>query len=905
MNKFTFRQVILLLAFVLVLPSYSQDKRHYVSLNQNETEWTITHGDDVLFHGTGHVDFNNMPPFIKYVVDSLDAVKPVNRVKKNAGMNHAPATTIVEPLITTSWDQGTPYNDLMPTIDGVHAKAGCSTISTAQVVNYYRYMKPWTVSYDQTTYTDPEVMVHKNITKWYDPSEVSCPMPVYHVDYSFNGWSNNLSPAELCEAIAFAQQASFSSDETGTYYIDQSHAIQKRFGYLTEVIQTDVLNVVEPLKAQLNQQRPVIINAADNNNTGHSFIVDGYSSEEEFHLNLGWGESWNCWSTPELWAYNQGIYAITLYPDYNDEGLFLKEDEAGTAVFHNLTTGEVFKQEMELAPTTNGLTGLFFYAVNIAQMRLSAGEYEYCLEYESGKQISVPMPVPSEYELYTFYDHYSPSLVKGTSRLSVPYDCRLTFYACFDERFAGAVPWELEVILEQFHRESYSVGEVELNLTNRDSTLNVLAPTEYFEQEAYGEYKATIENIPAGYYQFSANVHSETLGEFSVGIGAGAIPCGGNNYRDLVDNYYNGELYLWYGSIYEWTDASNPFVEPLMFKLPRHNTKGSYTLDLAMGTGAQNILEIYAKWVDELDENGNVIYVPFESTITYIVDGQVYKTDNVVIDSEIELPDAPEIDGYTFYRWEGLPEDMIMPDHDITVTAVYALRGDVNLDEKVNITDAVDIVNYCLGYGSINFEAVLSDVNRDEMYTITDAISVLNIIYGEPVSYAPRRVNASCESLDLSQMNNNTIALCMNSANDYSAFQFDVELPEGVELDAVALNNYRCKDFAVRFNKVEDNIYKVVAYNLANEPLANGSDNLLTLNLSGANESDEVRVTNIHFSTQKAVDVLFDDLSLSMTTGIQSHTVATDDVEYNVAGLRVNKDYRGIVIVNGKKVIRK
>lgn len=613
MNNCIFRQVLLLLAIILVLPSYSQDKRHYVSLNQNETEWTITHGDDVLFHGTGHVDFNNMPPFIKYVVDSLDAIKPVNRVKKNAGMNHAPATTIVEPLITTSWDQGAPYNDLMPTINGVHVPAGCSTISTAQVVNYYRYMKPWTVSYDQT-YSDSGVMEHNNITRWYDPSEVSCPMPVYHVDYSFNGWSDNLSPAELCEAIAFAQQASFSSDETGTFFNYQSFAIQKRFGYLTEVIQTDFLNVVEPLKAQLNQQRPVIINATDNNNMGHSFIVDGYNSEEEFHLNLGWGESWNCWSTPELWTYNQGIYAITLYPDYNDEGLFLKEDEAGTAVFHNLTTGEVFKQEMAEVPSMSSLTGLFVYDMNGTTMNITAGEYEFCLEYKSGEQMSVHVPEPSAYELYTYYNHYSPSLAKGTSRLSVPYDCRLTFYSNIDGRH-GADFWELQVILEQFHLESYSVGEVELNMTNRDSTLNVLAPTEYSEiyweflNVTYGEYNATIEHIPAGYYQISANVHSETLGEFSVGVGAGAFPCTGNNYVDLYEEDHKDDIWLAYGSLYQWTDASNPYVEPLMFILPQHNTKGSYTLDFSMGTGAQNVLKVYAKWVDELDENGNVIYV--------------------------------------------------------------------------------------------------------------------------------------------------------------------------------------------------------------------------------------------------------------------------------------------------------
>lgn len=292
--------------------------------------------------------------------------------------------------------------------------------------------------------------------------------------------------------------------------------------------------------------------------------------------------------------------------------------------------------------------------------------------------------------------------------------------------------------------------------------------------------------------------------------------------------------------------------------------------------------------------------------ITYMVDGEAYRTEDVESDSVIELPAAPLKDDYTFYHWEGLPADMIMPDHNLTLTAVYAVRGDVNLDEKVNITDAEDIVNDRLGYESTNFVRVLSDVNRDDQYTITDAIGVLNLMYGEPVgSYAPRRMNASQESLELSLKNNNTVVLDMNCANGYSAFQFDVELPESIVLDGISLNENRCKNFAVRFNKVEGNIYKVVAYNLANVPLTTGDGNLLTLNISGVNGSDKIRLTDIHFSTQKAVDVMFDELKLDMTDGILSHKVSGDDVEYNVTGLHVSKAYRGIVIVNGKKIIRK
>ena len=56
-------------------------------------------------------------------------------------------------------------------------------------------------------------------------------------------------------------------------------------------------------------------------------------------------------------------------------------------------------------------------------------------------------------------------------------------------------------------------------------------------------------------------------------------------------------------------------------------------------------------------------------TLTYIIDGEVYKTVDVSEGQTITPEQAPEKAGYTFSGWEGLPEKM--PDHDITVTAIY------------------------------------------------------------------------------------------------------------------------------------------------------------------------------------------------------------------------------------------
>ena len=298
--------------------------------------------------------------------------------------------------------------------------------------------------------------------------------------------------------------------------------------------------------------------------------------------------------------------------------------------------------------------------------------------------------------------------------------------------------------------------------------------------------------------------------------------------------------------------------------------------------------------------------VPVAFKLTYIVDGQVYSETLVDEGTCITEADAPTKEGYTFYRWEGTPENHIMPSHDIAMTAIYAIRGDVNLDEKVNITDAVDIVNDRLGFESTGFVGVLSDVNRDDLHTIADAISVLNIMYGEPAgSMGAKRLNTQEESLALSMTDNGTLALGMNSQNAYSAFQFDVELPYGTTIGGISLNDGRCKDFAIHFNRVDNNRYRVVAYNLANRPMTSGNENLLYINIIGVDKSDEVRLTNIHFSTQKAEDVAFEDMVIDMTTDVRSNYMAGSDIEYDITGSHARKNAKGMVIVKGKKFIRK
>ena len=58
--------------------------------------------------------------------------------------------------------------------------------------------------------------------------------------------------------------------------------------------------------------------------------------------------------------------------------------------------------------------------------------------------------------------------------------------------------------------------------------------------------------------------------------------------------------------------------------------------------------------------------------LTYVVDGEEYKTVDVAYGTAIEPEAAPVKEGHSFSGWEGLPETM--PAHDVTVTGSFTVN---------------------------------------------------------------------------------------------------------------------------------------------------------------------------------------------------------------------------------------
>lgn len=88
-------------------------------------------------------------------------------------------------------------------------------------------------------------------------------------------------------------------------------------------------------------------------------------------------------------------------------------------------------------------------------------------------------------------------------------------------------------------------------------------------------------------------------------------------------------------------------------------------------------------------------------TLTYMIDGEVYKVVEYDTNDDIAPVDAPQKEGYTFSGWNGLPEKM--PAGDVTVTGTFA----INSYTLTYILDGEVYKTVTLEYGSdINSESV-------------------------------------------------------------------------------------------------------------------------------------------------------------------------------------------------------
>ena len=295
-------------------PTAQGQPSYYIFNIGQDGGFVVISGDDrtnpiLGYSDTGSIDPSRMPANMKAWLDGYD-----RQMGELATMSDAQAEAVmsaprkakvttrnsIAPMITTQWDQATPYWNECPQFmnsddeaDGYElAYTGCVATSMSQLMYFHKYpeqttnvIPAYTFTYSDGNYNYSTVEMAELPTTTFDWA---------HMRETYTGAEDEVytsAVAHLMFYVGCALKTQYGVSSSGAYTDDIPKAFAL-FGYGSKIAfrndytQADWDNLVyEELKAG----RPMIYNGTAGSGGGHSFICDGFEYGDYFHINWGWG----------------------------------------------------------------------------------------------------------------------------------------------------------------------------------------------------------------------------------------------------------------------------------------------------------------------------------------------------------------------------------------------------------------------------------------------------------------------------------------------------------------------------------------------------------------------------------------------------------------------------------------
>jgi hypothetical protein len=206
--------------------------------------------------------------------------------------------------LKTNWTQNPPYSNFCPLdpVTGLRSYAGCPATAMAQIMNFHE-------TTNSTHFDDADDYYHNYAGRqyWIDddydfadfPSfpELNTYLDTLNAHYLAEKALTNDDKAAMTFACGVAARQVFTSQGSGTFGVDQAYDAYLRFGCSTvELLDSTDADLYERMKQNIKDTLPVHLAVVDESwSTGHNVVVDGYNTDDYYHLNFGWGGSFNGW----------------------------------------------------------------------------------------------------------------------------------------------------------------------------------------------------------------------------------------------------------------------------------------------------------------------------------------------------------------------------------------------------------------------------------------------------------------------------------------------------------------------------------------------------------------------------------------------------------------------------------
>jgi hypothetical protein len=254
-------------------------------------------------------------------------------------------------------------------------------------------------------------------------------------------------------------------------------------------------------------------------------------------------------------------------------------------------------------------------------------------------------------------------------------------------------------------------------------------------------------------------------------------------------------------------------------------------------------------------------------------------------------------------------EEVAGPDVTANLHVNSYLLGDANGSGTVTVTDVVVTSQYVLEMNPQPFVFEAADVNADNNITVTDVSRIAWMIIN-PTLNIPMRAPSINYNSDLMSGNDitlmpgetRTVSILLDNEMNYSAFQFDLNLPTGLTAGNFQLTD-RASNHAFDVNALGNGKTRVLCYSPALEVINGHNGALLTFDVT-ANTAVEgvIDVDGIELVTSACQNVKLNGFAIGVNavTSVNElgngKTVARVDY-FNMAGQQIDYPDRGVTLV--------
>ncbi|MBR5455455.1 MAG: thiol protease/hemagglutinin PrtT [Bacteroidaceae bacterium] len=275
------------------------DPAFYVFNSNDNKGFVIISGDDELKPVVGYSDnacLSEMPTALAEWLDEYSSY--VNGVRNGLiepAMSKAAAPTgkAIAPMLETSWNQSSPYNNKCPEVNGQKTPTGCTATAMAQIMKFHEWpITPKTNIVWNNNITGVSETLYLTSRK-YDWSKM---LPHYR-----NGYTAEQADAvaTLMEDVGKAIQSNYALAGTGSSDIYASYALVNVFDYspdVTIVRRSDYTDeeYFSIIRENLNARQPLLYSGhSQSYNSGHAFVCDGIDENNLLHIDWGWDGAYN------------------------------------------------------------------------------------------------------------------------------------------------------------------------------------------------------------------------------------------------------------------------------------------------------------------------------------------------------------------------------------------------------------------------------------------------------------------------------------------------------------------------------------------------------------------------------------------------------------------------------------